>query len=97
MPTYVVLINWTDQGIKSFKDTVDRYQAAREAGSESGVTWRDAYWTLGPYDIVAILDAPDDDTLMANLLNVAAWGNIRTTTLRAFDADGMKAVIDKTG
>jgi uncharacterized protein with GYD domain len=97
MPTYVVLINWTDQGIKSFKDTVDRYQAAREAGSESGVTWRDAYWTLGPYDIVAILDAPDDDTLMANILNVAAWGNIRTTTLRAFDADGMKAVIDKTG
>jgi uncharacterized protein with GYD domain len=97
MPTYVVLINWTDQGIKSFKDTVDRYQAAREAGSQSGVTWRDAYWTLGPYDIVAILDAPDDDTLMANILNVAAWGNIRTTTLRAFDADGMKAVIDKTG
>jgi uncharacterized protein with GYD domain len=97
MPTYVVLINWTDQGVKGFKDTVDRYQSAREAGSEAGVTWRETYWTLGPYDLVSVLDAPDDETLMASILNVAALGNIRTTTLRAFDADGMKGVIEKTG
>jgi uncharacterized protein with GYD domain len=97
MATYVVLINWTDQGVKGFKDTVDRYENARAAGSEAGVTWKDVYWTLGPYDIVATIDAPDDETLMANLLGVAGQGNIRTTTLRAFDADGMKAVIEKAG
>ncbi len=68
MATYVVLINWTDQGVKGFKDTVDRYENARAAGSEAGVTWKDVYWTLGPYDIVATIDAPDDETLMANLL-----------------------------
>jgi uncharacterized protein with GYD domain len=97
MPTYVVMINWTDQGVKGFKDTVDRYENARDAGREAGVTWRETYWTLGPYDIVSIIDAPDDETLMAAILNVAGQGNIRTTTLRAFDADGMKAVIQKAG
>jgi uncharacterized protein with GYD domain len=97
MPTYVVMINWTDQGVKGFKDTVDRYEKARDAGREAGVTWRETYWTLGPYDIVSIVDAPDDETLMASILNVAGQGNIRTTTLRAFDADGMKAVIEKAG
>jgi uncharacterized protein with GYD domain len=97
MPTYVVMINWTDQGVKGFKDTVDRYENARDAGREAGVTWRQTYWTLGPYDIVSIIDAPDDETLMAAILNVAGQGNIRTTTLRAFDADGMKAVIQKAG
>jgi uncharacterized protein with GYD domain len=97
MPTYVVMINWTDQGVKGFKDTVDRYENARDAGREAGVTWRETYWTLGPYDIVSIIDAPDDETLMAAILNVAGQGNIRTTTLRAFDADGMKAVIEKAG
>jgi uncharacterized protein with GYD domain len=91
------LINWTDQGVKGFKDTVDRYENARAAGSETGVTWRDAHWTLGPYDIVATLDAPDDETLMAALLNVAGLGNIRTTTLRALSADEMRGVIEKAG
>lgn len=97
MPTYVVLINWTDQGVKSFKDTVDRYEKAQAVGREAGVTWRDTYWTLGPYDIVATLDAPDDEAVMTTLLSVAGQGNIRTTTLRAFDADGMRAVIEKAG
>jgi uncharacterized protein with GYD domain len=97
MPTYVVLINWTDQGVKGFKDTVDRYEQARAAGGEAGVTWREIYWTLGPYDIVATLDAPNDEAVMSTLLSVAGQGNIRTTTLRAFDTAGMRAVIEKAG
>jgi uncharacterized protein with GYD domain len=97
VPSYVVLINWTDQGVKNFQETVDRYEKAQAVGQEAGVTWRDTYWTLGPYDIVATLDAPDDEAVMATLLAVAGQGNIRTTTLRAFDADGMRAVIGKTG
>ena len=97
MPTYIVLINWTDQGVQGFRDTVDRYESARAAGSETGVTWRDTYWTLGQYDIVATIDAPDDESLMATLLQVAGLGNIRTTTLRALDPEGMKGVIARAG
>jgi uncharacterized protein with GYD domain len=97
MPTYVVLISWTDQGAKSFKDTVDRYESARNAGGEAGVTWREVHWTLGPYDIVATLDAPDDETLMATILNVVGQGNIRTTTMRGFGLDEMKGVLERAG
>jgi uncharacterized protein with GYD domain len=96
MPTYVTLINWTDQGVKGFKDTVDRYEAAQEAMGQSGVSFKDVYWTIGPYDIVGILDAPDDETATAALLSVAGQGNIRTTSLRAFSASEMRSVIEKT-
>jgi uncharacterized protein with GYD domain len=96
MPSYVSLISWTDQGVKNFKDTIDRYEAAQAAVGEGGATFRDIYWTLGPYDLVAVLDAPDDETAMAALLSVAGEGNIRTTTLRAFNADEMRGVIEKT-
>jgi uncharacterized protein with GYD domain len=61
------------------------------------VTWREANWTLGPYDIVATLDAPDDETLMATILNVVGQGNIRTTTMRAFSAEEMRGVLEKAG
>jgi uncharacterized protein with GYD domain len=97
MPTYVVLINWTDQGVKGFKDTVDRWEQARDAGNESGLQWGDTYWTVGPYDIVSTLEGPDDETVMAGLLRVASLGNIRTTTMRAFSPDEMRSVIQKAG
>lgn len=97
MPTYVVLFNWTDQGVRAFKDTVDRYEAARDAMSGMGVSFKDIYWTVGPYDIVGIAEAPDDDTATAALLGLAAQGNVRTTTLRAFSADEMRSVIERTG
>ena len=95
MPRYVALINWTDQGVKNFKDTVDRYGAAQDAMREAGVTFREIYWTIGPYDIVGVLDAPDDETATAALLSVAGQGNIRTTTLRAFDQGEMRSLIQK--
>jgi uncharacterized protein with GYD domain len=97
MPTYVTLINWTDQGVKSFKDTVDRYEAAQGAMSEMGVSFKDVYWTVGPYDIVGVVEAPDDESATAALLATAGQGNIRTTTLRAFSADEMRNVIDRAG
>jgi uncharacterized protein with GYD domain len=97
MPTYVTLINWTDQGVKGFKDTVDRYEAARDAMSGMGASFKDVYWTVGPYDIVAIVEAPDDESATAALLATASQGNIRTSTLRAFSADEMRSVIQRTG
>jgi len=97
MATYVVLIDWTQQGVVNFKDSVDRYEAARGSFEKLNVTFRDTYWTLGGHDLVAILDAPDEETLAAALLILSSQGNLRTTTLRAFSADEMRSVIAKTG
>jgi uncharacterized protein with GYD domain len=97
MPSYVTLINWTDQGVRNFKDSVKRYEAAAAALGKRGVSFRDIYWTVGAYDLVAIIEADDEETATAGLLSIAAEGGIRTTTLRAFDTDEMRAVIAKAG
>lgn len=96
MPSYVVLMNWTDQGAKSAADTVDRYEAARGELAERGVTIRDIYWTTGACDIVTICDAADDETASAALLRLASQGNLRTTTMRAFSAEEMRSVVEKS-
>lgn len=95
MPRYIALIDWTEQGVRDFKDSVDRYEAASGSLEALGVRFEDVYWTLGTHDIVALIDAPDDETLAAGLLAVAGQGNIRTTTLRAFNRDEMRSVISK--
>ena len=97
MATYVVLIDWTEKGVGSFKDTVDRYEGARGQFEGMGITFKDIYWTLGAHDIVTIMDAPDDETLAAALLALGSQGNVRTTTLRAFSIDEMRGVIAKAG
>ena len=97
MPTYVLLMNWTDQGVKGAKDTVDRYEAARPQLEQAGVTLRDVYWTMGPYDLVTIGEAADDETVSAALLTLAGQGNLRTQTLRAFSAEEMRGVTGRMG
>ena len=97
MATYIALIDRTDQGVKGFKDSVDRYETAQSQMRSMGVEFTNIYWTLGAHDIVSIVEAPDDQTLAAALLSVAGQGNVRTTTLRAFSADEMRGVISKAG
>jgi uncharacterized protein with GYD domain len=97
MPRYVVLIDWTEQGVRGFRDTLDRYEEANSQLEALGVRLTDTYWTLGSHDIVTIVDASDDESLAAGLLALASAGNIRTTTLRAFSADEMRSVIGKVG
>src|ERR1700747_3772164 len=82
--TYIALIDWTDQGVQNFKDSVDRYETAQSQMRSMGVELTNIYWTLGVHDIVSVVEAPDDQALAAALLAVAGQGNIRTTTLRAF-------------
>jgi uncharacterized protein with GYD domain len=84
MPTYVALVNWTDQGIAAFKDSPKRADAFGKLLQQVGGKLREVYWTIGPHDLVAIADAPDDETMTAALLRLGAAGNVRTTTLRAF-------------
>jgi uncharacterized protein with GYD domain len=95
MPSYITLMNWTEQGVKTFRDSVDRADAAEVALSPAGIKFKDLYWTVGAYDLVATFEAPDDETLVAALLTLAAQGNLRTTTLRAFSSDEMRGVIAK--
>ena len=85
MPKYVTLYNWTDQGVKSAKDTVNRYQAAKQLVESKGGKIETILWTVGPYDLVTIADFPDDETGTAVALLLASTGNLRSTTMRAFD------------
>jgi uncharacterized protein with GYD domain len=96
MPTYISLINWTEKGAASFKDTVDRAEAGKALAGAFGGALKEIYWTLGPYDVVAVSEAPDDESATAFALSLASQGNVRTTTMRAFDAGEMKAIIAKT-
>lgn len=95
MPTYIALLDWTDQGVRAFKDTVDRYETAQGEFDRLGVRFTQIHWTLGAHDMVAVVEAPDDATLAAALLAVAGAGNVRSTTLRAFSAAEMRDVIGK--
>lgn len=95
MPTYVALLNWTEQGMKNVKDTVDRYEEGRQSLEQLGATVREIFWTVGPYDLVATVDAPDDATASAALLALASEGNVRSLTLRAFTADEMRGVLQR--
>jgi uncharacterized protein with GYD domain len=97
MPTYISLINWTDQGVKSYKETLGRAQAARELAERMGGKLQGVYWTVGEYDIVSIADFPDDASGTAFLLAIGSQGNIRTSTLRAFDEEQFSEVLGKLG
>jgi uncharacterized protein with GYD domain len=97
MPTYIALIDWTAEGVRAFRDSVDRYEAAQQQMQSMGVNFTNIYWTLGNHDIVGILEAPDDESAAAGLLAVAGEGNIRSQTLRAFSAEEMRGVIGKAG
>ena len=97
MPTYVSLINWTEKGVAGFRDTVDRSVAGQQLAATFGGSLKDIYWTLGPYDIVAVSEAPDDESATAFALALSSQGNVRTTTMRAFSADEMKGIIAKAG
>ena len=96
MPTYLVMMRWTDQGAKAAADTVDRYEAAKSDLAERGVTIKDIYWTAGAYDLVTVVEAADDETASAGLIRLGTQGNLRTTTMRAFTADEMRSVIEKS-
>jgi uncharacterized protein with GYD domain len=93
MGKYVLLGNWTDQGIRDVRNTVKRSRAAREAFAAMGVNAREWFFTLGPYDVVLTVDAPDDETLTRATLALAIQGNLRTTTMRGFGEKEMESLL----
>jgi uncharacterized protein with GYD domain len=96
MPAYVSLVNWTEQGVKNFRDTLRRAEDYRGLVDKSGGQVLQLLWTLGEYDLVVVADFPDDETATAVVLQTAAGGNIRTKTMKAFDADQMNSIIQRT-
>ena len=95
MTIYVMLANYTDQGIRNVKDTTERAEAFREAARKLGATVKDVYWTLGQYDVVTIVEAPDAASMTALGLSVGKLGNVRTQTLPAFSAAEMGTILKK--
>ncbi len=97
MTTYVSLINWTEQGIKNFRDTTQRAEDFSRLVQSTGGSVRELLWTVGEYDLVCVVEFPDDETGVAALLQVGSTGNIRSNTLRAFNAEEMAGIIRRTG
>jgi uncharacterized protein with GYD domain len=97
MPTFITLINYTEQGARNVKDALKRSDAAREAAKKFGITLKDMYWTMGAYDVVATWEAPDGPTMSAFVLSVGTLGNVRGQTLRAFSKEEMSGVLKKMG
>ena len=85
MSKYIMLLNWTEQGIKSIKDSASRYDAAKASASSMGITFEAVYMTFGQYDQLIILDAASDEAVATFILKASALGNVRGITLKAFD------------
>lgn len=96
LPTYVVLYNFTDEGAKNVKGTVGRVRDARSENERRGFKTLGVYWTQGPYDLVAVVEAPDEQAMLAGLFNIAGAGNVRSMTLRAFTENEIENVLKKT-
>jgi uncharacterized protein with GYD domain len=96
MATYIVLGQFTDQGIKNVKRTTERAKAIKDLAKKCKVTVKETYWTLGHHDVVTIVEAPDDESATAFLLSAAGQGNLRTQSLRAFSATEMDRILSKT-
>ena len=95
MATYIVLGQFTDQGIKNVKDTAKRAQALKDMAKKFDATVTAVYWTLGQFDVAAIVDAQNDASLNALLLSLGRLGNVRTQTLRAFSENEMGPILGR--
>ena len=97
MPRYVVLVDWTEQGVRSVKETTQRAEQVTRMIEQMGGRMEALYWTQGRHDLVGIMEAPDEETAAAVGLRVGLGGAVRTETLRAFDAEEMGRILAKVG
>ncbi len=93
MPVYVALVNWTDQGAKNMKDTIKRADAFIDAARKMNCRVREILYTMGPHDVVTVVEAPDDETVSKLTLGVSMLGNVRTLTMRAYTKDEMAKIV----
>jgi uncharacterized protein with GYD domain len=94
MPTYVMLANWTEQGMRAINDSPKRIDAAKKSLEEMGGQFRSIYMTMGAHDLVMIYDAPDDAVAARFTLMLGHLGNVRTTSLKAFPEEAYRQIIN---
>ena len=97
MTTYIVLANWTEQGIRNVKDSPKRLDAAKKALQDVGGEFKSIFMTMGDYDLIGIYEAPDDAVAARFTLQLARLGNIRTRTLKAFPESAYREIIGSLG
>jgi uncharacterized protein with GYD domain len=95
MAMYVSLIQFTDQGIRNIKDTIKRSEAAMAEAEKMGMKIIEPLWTMGAYDVVVLLEAPDDETMTAFSCKVSSMGSVKTQTMRAFGKEEMEGILAK--
>lgn len=93
MPTYIILINYTDQGVRNVKESPKRLDAAKKLLKSMGGEFKQFYLTMGAYDLATIVEAPNDEAIAKFALAAGSLGNIRTTTLKAFPEDEYRKII----
>jgi uncharacterized protein with GYD domain len=94
MPTYVMLANWTDQGLKTIADGPRRVDAARKTLEDMGGHFRSLFMTMGQYDLVGIYEAPDDAVAARYILLLSQLGNVRTTSMKAFPEEAFRQIVN---
>ena len=95
MPSFITLLNWIEQGMGKIKTSSKRLDAGRKAFKKAGCELKDVYLTMGPYDLVCVIEAPDAETAAKAILSLGAAGNVRTQTLRAFSKEEMDGILGK--
>ena len=93
MATFVILGNWTEKGAKDFAGAPERSRVQEAAAAAMGGRIVGTWWTLGKYDFVSVVEAPDDATITAGMLVLGAAGNARTVTMRAFGLAEMEQIV----
>lgn len=97
MTTYIMLVNWTEQGVKNVRDSPKRLDAARKSLADMGGSFKEFYLTMGEYDMVAVCEAPDDAVAARFALQLGMGGNVRTRTLKAFPEAAYREIINSLG
>jgi uncharacterized protein with GYD domain len=95
MPRYVLLVDWTEEGVRAVEHSVDRLEEGAKLGERFGCTIEHSWWTQGGHDMVSVINAPDEQAMVAYTLAVVKLGNLRTTTLRAWSADEMQEIMGR--
>ncbi len=96
MPAFITLVNFTDQGARSIKDSPERFEAYKALAEGLGVTVKSVHWTQGPYDLVLITEGPEEGAMLS-ALKMAQLGNVRTQTMRGYSASEMRGFVKKLG
>ncbi|HTJ29239.1 MAG TPA: GYD domain-containing protein [Acidobacteriaceae bacterium] len=97
MATYVLLCNYTDQGIRAVKDSPKRRAAARDMGKTLGVEVKNSYLAMGTYDVILVVEAASDEALAKWVLSLGSKGNVRTTTIKVFPEAEMDKILSALG